>query len=350
MSGLVDDEDPGIVPDPSDQFPARQVGSSDLFDFSPESLTFTPYRLHPVARARVTGEGFVFRYGLPTKWSSDRKPTFSQRLIGVRGSHIRDGFRKSGRSLFSFSSLEAGIWGCDNFSGNYYHWLCKDLLRLLSGADERADLQVLIPEWLLKYGYVRDTLSICPELRVTVVPRGQSLSVRTLYAVEPGRMQDVPDGERLLKVAVRAKDAYGSRPSAFDGDRIFISRRKVGIRTLANENETQSVLEDFGYQHVVMEDLTFPEQVSLMQKVRYLVSVHGAGLTNMMFMPEGSSVLELRRKRNPGCFRIIAGQLGHRYFAMPAEGVNPQSSANRGNLLANPDVLRVALREMHLDK
>jgi hypothetical protein len=47
----------------------------------------------------------------------------------------------------------------------------------------------------------------------------------------------------------------------------------------------------FDFQTIYAEDLSFEQQVKICSRARHLVSNHGAGLTNMLFMPQGASVL-----------------------------------------------------------
>jgi capsular polysaccharide biosynthesis protein len=65
-----------------------------------------------------------------------------------------------------------------------------------------------------------------------------------------------------------------------------------------------------------MEDLSFIRQIKLMQGTKVLLGAHGAGLTNMLFMPAGSVVVEIRKEGDchNNCFYSLASALGHRYY------------------------------------
>src|SRR5688500_19312228 len=53
--------------------------------------------------------------------------------------------------------------------------------------------------------------------------------------------------------------------------------------------------------------LSFEEQVKLLSRARYVVSNHGAGLTNMLFMRDDTKVLELRHRSDyiNNCYFIL---------------------------------------------
>jgi capsular polysaccharide biosynthesis protein len=76
-----------------------------------------------------------------------------------------------------------------------------------------------------------------------------------------------------------------------------------------------------------MEDLSFIRQIELMQGTKVLLGAHGAGLTNMLFMPAGSVVVEIRKEGDShnNCFYSLASALGHRYYYAIAK-----SSASKG--------------------
>lgn len=67
------------------------------------------------------------------------------------------------------------------------------------------------------------------------------------------------------------------------------------------------------------------EQVALASGARVLIGQHGAGLTHMMWMPSGSTVIEIHPPLPDEAidvFRLLAQVLGHTYVRIPQSGVH----------------------------
>lgn len=65
--------------------------------------------------------------------------------------------------------------------------------------------------------------------------------------------------------------------------RIFLDRRPVYGRRVANHAEAEQILGKHGFETVYCEDLSFEGQVALFSEVSHVVGIHGAGLTNLLF-------------------------------------------------------------------
>lgn len=74
--------------------------------------------------------------------------------------------------------------------------------------------------------------------------------------------------------------------------RIYISRRKAS-RGPTNELEVERELEKLGFEILFPENLDFARQVEVFSNASVLVAPHGAGLTNMLFMPKGGTLIEV---------------------------------------------------------
>src|SRR6185369_5172319 len=107
--------------------------------------------------------------------------------------------------------------------------------------------------------------------------------------------------------------AYGDAGS--EEKRLYITRSRAGRRRIVNEDEVSSVLRKFGFATICAEDFSFAEQVAICSRARYIVSNHGAGLTNVLFMKDGGSVLELRHESDcvNNCYFTICSALALNY-------------------------------------
>ena len=78
----------------------------------------------------------------------------------------------------------------------------------------------------------------------------------------------------------------------------WISRSKSSRRHLVNETDALRQVSDICTLRVVYpEDLDINAQIELFSNAKLIIGIHGPGLSNMIFMPVGSSVLETSVRR-----------------------------------------------------
>ena len=137
------------------------------------------------------------------------------------------------------------------------------------------------------------------------------------YISQPGGplvFQPVP----LKAVRTLLLDYYTDRNQNLnDGNKIYISRSKGYKRTLVNDRSVIPLMEKRGYKVVFCEELSIQDQINIFNRADTVVSIHGAGLTNMLFMNPGSKVLEIRNglgNHMNNCFLALADTLGHDYY------------------------------------
>lgn len=78
-------------------------------------------------------------------------------------------------------------------------------------------------------------------------------------------------------------------------NRIFISRiatQRGQLRCILNEDELFTILQKYGFQRYVLDNLSIEEQIELFYDAEFVIGAHGAGLTNIIFS-EKIKVLEL---------------------------------------------------------
>jgi len=111
--------------------------------------------------------------------------------------------------------------------------------------------------------------------------------------------------------------------------KLFLSRRGVSGRQLANEAELQATLMTKGFISVQLETLSVVEQARLLGSARCVVAPHGAALTNLVFAPPGALLVELFHPQHKNlCYANLAAACGHRYASLDGRAI-PHDDARR---------------------
>jgi capsular polysaccharide biosynthesis protein len=194
-----------------------------------------------------------------------------------------------------------------------------------------------LPE--LKASYEQETIETFKLSKVVTVKEKEYVKAKELflpdYTASPGNFNpEVIRGlsKHLITSLVDEKAANGSR-------KIFISRSKAPRRKIRNEEALETILIRYGYEVLCMEDFSFKEQVQITYNSQVMISLHGAGLTNMMFMPFGSSVFELRFKGDDhsNCYFSMAAAYEHQYFYQLCEPVDQNIATHSGDVIVGLD-------------
>lgn len=183
----------------------------------------------------------------------------------------------------------------DEWTSNYYHWHIFALAKLLILQEKSLvkDSLLFLPKKYKKYQFVLPTLEKVGILKKQVVflRRKSNIKVNELALVKASQQNPIAFNQlrEILTKNIKTTD--------FDfGDKIYISRQKQVLRFVENEEELVKFLEKFGFKKVIIEDFTYNEQIAICAKAKYLISSHGTGLTNILFMKKESYLLEMATK------------------------------------------------------
>lgn len=208
--------------------------------------------------------------------------------------------------------LERATWILERVYDNHSHWLTAHLPKLVLLRDRGMLGHVLLPAKLTP---VMETslrrLGLKAEQFSTFEP-DRPIEVERLTLLSTDRFR--PDLLRPVRQAIGEDAKPATR-------RVFVSRAKAPRRRLIDEDQLWPLLEARGFEKVFLEDLSFDEQVALMGETRVLFAPHGAGLTNMMFCPEGTRIVEIADLTFPNPnFYALAAAMGHDYWLLPGVG------------------------------
>jgi len=236
---------------------------------------------------------------------------------------------------------------------NYYHWICESILRLWMVKD-RNRMVLLLPDFYGQTDFITGSLEPFKLKKIFFIPSGKSVLVRNLCLPQIKPICDsyhVPELHQIRDFYLR--HIQSAKKNKIDlGERIYISRKKAARKKVVNETEVEEVLKKYNFRTVYNEDYSFLEQVSIYSHASCLVSIHGSGLTNMLFMKEGSSVLELHkavtnRLRHPSfVFWYQAAALGFHYYHQLCDPISEPDNYFTGDFNIDIKMLERNLTEL----
>lgn len=208
----------------------------------------------------------------------------------------------------------------------------------------------LVSEYF-KNNHYHNLIDVAPKLYLLNQPEYQGIDeIKLLFSSEPTPIEkflieklapknikinvvEDPDSlyfvERLIFPTLVSRVCCGYLPSVYldyfrdkvlpkrEGkkiNRIFISRSKVSNRRkIINEDELFADLKKYGFSKYILDDMSIETQIDLFYDADYVVGVHGAGLTNIIFSHK-IKVLELfPTKYLLPHYYYLAKSLGHTY-------------------------------------
>lgn len=299
--------------------------------------------LRNLSNVTVSPEGLLF-IGTKILEDSFPAPEFAASWLGVRGhakAFLKYGLKKRRKESADF------IWVTDTWSKTYFHWLTDVLPRLLSIRGRLQESTLLLPSSYQNENYILSSLKpfFLKEIEfVDEVISYANLKIPTHTAPTGNYNEAAIRGVRGIYTDFYEKDSTNG--NSFE--KIYISRGKAQKRKLSNEVDCVSVLEEFGFKTLYFEDYSFQEQVKIMMNVRFLISNHGSGLTNMLFMKPDGRVLELRKDGDSlnNCFFSLASALNLKYFYQLCASQNSSEDAYTANLVVDCRLLRENIKLM----
>ena len=178
---------------------------------------------------------------------------------------------------------------------NYSHWLCDWLPRLTALSTVLEDTYVVVLS--CKTSWQLETLRACgfPPRRIVSLTPWQAVRAREL--IVPSYLSEVL--HPAYRGARWALDFLDRKLDTLPGEltdaprRVYFSRADARVRRIANEEAFAAYLEALDYQTFTASDLSVAAQARLFRSATSIVSLHGAGLTNVVFCKPGCKVLEI---------------------------------------------------------
>jgi len=175
---------------------------------------------------------------------------------------------------------------CSGF--NYSHWLLMGLGRVFAIQKkfplESFDHFVFSPFQFPFHWQTIEQVGI-PKEKVFQMRPGQQLKIKGLITANY-RLHPDPFVMRSWNQLVPNLEKKKRR-------RLYVSRERAVGRRLTNEKDVLRIIEPLGFEKVLLEELTFLEQIKLFQNAECVLCPTGASLANIVFCSPGTKVIEI---------------------------------------------------------
>ncbi len=227
---------------------------------------------------------------------------------------------------------------------NYYHWLF-DMLPRLGMIEQFHDL-ARVDHWIApatRLPVVPELLAKCgvPAERVRWLGRFSHVRCdQLIVTAEPSPMNgSVRRSVEFLRSRFIVAESARRRPSR----RILLLRRAT--RRLLNLQELQPLIDRLGLEPTFLEGMSIEGQMALFSEAQLVVGIHGAGLSNIAFMPEGAGVVEIL----PSWYRVeffsrLARDAGLRFARVVGDpAIGGRGRKAHADLRVDPEALAAAI-------
>lgn len=198
--------------------------------------------------------------------------------------------------------------------GNYYHWTIEALPRL--AGVERYEKEtgeeptIIVPEdpssWMLES---LELLGIDDD-RIHQLD-GHCAVDRLVVPTHPG---PTPAECEWLRDRMQTT-VNESTADRTDENRIYISRQNATRRRVRNEQEAVDLLQSYGFERYVLEDMSVSDQVALFSNAEFVAAPHGAGLANVVYA-DSATVIELFGESKKTTFYRLVELLENDYHCL----------------------------------
>jgi hypothetical protein len=225
--------------------------------------------------------------------------------------------------LTSSNKIKFGIWIVDEISAEYFHWFTDALTRLKAiESNENVEIlkqqfYIILPDFYQQKQYIVHSIHMMG-YNALFYDTKKRLQIGTLLSCS----HTAPTGNYNTELINSINKCFTPKCLSAPSRMIYISRSKAIKRKVSNEDEVIQILLLFKVEIHIFENYSFAEQLKIMSATKSLISIHGAGLTNMLFMKKGGQILELRNEgdNQNNCYFSLSSSMDHDYYYLNCHG------------------------------
>jgi len=280
-----------------------------------------------VGNAKVSADSVVYKNYAPIPETLYREDLLSYYRVRYLAKKILKARKVQVDSGTNF------LLATDQESQGHFHWFTEVVPRLWLTREIAGEFVLMLPD--------------TPYVRTIGISSLEHIGFRfaDILWMKAEEFYDVPSLYIVTKVSRTGQMHDGIMHElnrAFIGNaaggtkRLYIGRDHAHFRKVLNRRELIQTLKAHDVEVIHPMYMSFKEQINAFSECQTLIGIHGAGLTNCLFMPPGGKVVELRKREPNYGYWHLAGSLGHEYYYYHGVPDSDLSLVGRGCNLTVP--------------
>lgn len=331
--------------------PFNQIEIDSIFDRN----SYSPYRPKAIknkGKVLITRIGFIFAFAPIFYRETIYKSwfVFIRTLLISFASIFKRGFTQVDSKIREIAIIHSP------WTAGYYHWVTESIPRTIAALKSEKNIEIILPDKKF-YSRYEQTLHLIGVRNIEYFPNGKNIIINSPILTTCPDQFGTTDPEIIREIRSLYWKALNIQTSS-SNNRVYVSRKLARGRKVINEDEVIQALSELGFECIVFEDYCFSDQVKLMSATKFLVGIHGAGLTNMIFMPPKGNIIELMPCKNgiydfnlvrmslrhDPCYLRLASALDHDYvFQQCSPKIRKFESTHMADIFVDINLLRYNL-------
>lgn len=309
------------------------------------NLRLRPVSLFNYLNVNVTPEGIVFRnFKIDEELLIYSKHAKIYNWLYLLSSIVK-------RKRIKLPANQNYLLCFDYWSNGIFHWMCDVLPRIESIKHLTKDFVLLLPKEF-KFAYMHETLKAFTFKDIYYISDSTYLYCEKLFSPQQITISGQIRPENILTLRQTLLTHFTPEfTGKLNFPNIYISRNKAKYRKVINEEELLPILGKYNFKVIYFEDYNVSEQIELCFNANNIASIHGANLTNIIFMQPGKNVLEFRKKDDldNNYFYELADSVKCNYYFINCDYEDKTPGNNTFSLYVDKNRLETTLSHLNAD-
>ena len=243
------------------------------------------------------------------------------------------------------NTLESAVIFDYNLGLNYFHFFNDVLPKLfLIDSNSLENYPLLIHERIFNckhFQFLFQELEFVRNRPWLIVQDNTYFEVRQSWHIKPMGYQTTYQ-TKIQELLIKFKSKL--EPSK----KIFLNRSLKSGRNISNMDELKTILHDQNFLIIETEKLSIPEQLLIFSEASHIISIHGAGNTNLLFSPKSVRFLEIMPKNKISShYYWLANSLNVDYYSiLLGETISPKIGSKDGVFRVDPLALKKSIQQL----